>query len=103
MRLVCHHESCLPESPPPDIMLNVAYRVARRIAITIVGFTVLAIGVAMIALPGPAFIVIPVGLGILGLEFAWARRWLNKKAEAVARTVTKSGSEPTPPTPPTQR
>lgn len=86
-------------------MLNVAYRVARRIAITVVGFTVLAIGVAMIALPGPAFIVIPIGLGILGLEFAWARRWLNKvkeKAEAVARTVTKSGSEPTPPTPPTQ-
>jgi tellurite resistance protein TerC len=85
-------------------MLNVAYRVARRIAITVVGFTVLAIGVAMIALPGPAFIVIPIGLGILGLEFAWARRWLNKvkeKAEAVARTVTKSGSEPTPPTPPT--
>jgi tellurite resistance protein TerC len=77
-------------------MLDIAYRLARRIVITVVGFTVLAIGVAMIALPGPAFIVIPVGLGILGLEFAWARRWLKKakeKAEAVARTVTKSGSD----------
>jgi tellurite resistance protein TerC len=31
----------------------------------------------MIALPGPAFIVIPAGLGILALEFAWARRWLR--------------------------
>jgi tellurite resistance protein TerC len=86
-------------------MLNVAYRLARRIAITVVGFTVLAIGVAMIALPGPAFIVIPVGLGILGLEFAWARRWLKtvkEKAEAVAKTVTKS-NDSTPPTstPPT--
>lgn len=80
-------------------MTNVAYRLARRIAISIVGFTVLAIGVAMIALPGPAFIVIPAGLGILGLEFAWARRWLKTvkdKAEAVAKTVTKSG-DPTPP------
>jgi tellurite resistance protein TerC len=80
-------------------MLNVAYRLARRIAITVVGFTVLAIGIAMIALPGPAFIVIPVGLGILGLEFAWARRWLKtvkEKAEAVARTVTKSGDSPPP-------
>ena len=41
----------------------------------------------MIALPGPAFIVIPIGLGILGLEFAWARRWLKtvkEKAEAAA-------------------
>jgi tellurite resistance protein TerC len=83
-------------------MLNVAYRLARRIAISIVGFTVLAIGIAMMVLPGPAFIVIPVGLGILGLEFAWARRWLKtvkEKAEAVARTVTKSGSgsDPAPP------
>jgi tellurite resistance protein TerC len=32
----------------------------------------------MIALPGPAVIVIPAGLGILALEFAWARVWLKK-------------------------
>ena len=48
-------------------MPNIAYRLARRIAVSVVGFTVLAIGIAMIALPGPAFIVIPAGLGILGL------------------------------------
>jgi hypothetical protein len=35
-------------------MTNVAYRIARRIAITVVGFTVLVIGIAMIVLPGPA-------------------------------------------------
>jgi tellurite resistance protein TerC len=77
-------------------MMNVAYRIAKRIAVSVVGFTVLAIGVAMIVLPGPAFVVIPVGLGILGLEFARARRWLKtvkEKAEAVARTVTKSDSK----------
>ena len=78
-------------------MLHATYRLARRIAISILGFTVLAIGIAMMVLPGPAFIVIPIGLGILGLEFAWARRWLKtvkEKAEAVARTVTKSGPGP---------
>jgi tellurite resistance protein TerC len=48
----------------------------RRIAIAVAGFTVLCVGVAMIVLPGPAFIVIPAGLGILALEFAWAKRWL---------------------------
>ncbi len=58
--------------------LLATYRWARRIAIALVGFTVLVIGVAMIVLPGPAVVVIPVGLGILGLEFAWARRWLRK-------------------------
>lgn len=35
-------------------------------------------GVAMLLLPGPAFIVIPIGLAILAAEFRWARRWLSK-------------------------
>ena len=46
----------------------------------------LVVGVCMIVLPGPAFVVIPVGLGILGIEFAWARSWL-KKAKAKAEEV----------------
>jgi uncharacterized protein (TIGR02611 family) len=64
------------------------YRIAKRIAIGIVGGSVLVVGILMIVLPGPAFVVIPVGLGILSLEFAWARIWLKKakaKAEAMAR------------------
>jgi len=63
------------------------YKLAKRIAIGIVGGSVLVIGVLMIVLPGPAFVVIPVGLGILSLEFAWARSWLRKikaKAQSVA-------------------
>ena len=56
----------------------VTYRWARRIAVAIVGGTVLAIGAALLVLPGPAFVVIPVGLAILGAEFAWARAWLRK-------------------------
>ena len=51
---------------------------AKRLIIAVVGFTVLVMGIAMIALPGPAFIVIPVGLGILALEFAWARSLLKR-------------------------
>jgi len=64
------------------------YRIAKRIAIGIVGGSVLVAGVLMIVLPGPAFVVIPVGLGILSLEFAWARIWLKKvkaKAQDMAR------------------
>ena len=51
---------------------------ARRVIIAVVGLTVLAIGIAMILLPGPAFIMIPLGLGILATEFVWARALLNK-------------------------
>ena len=36
------------------------------------------IGICMIVLPGPAIVVIPAGLAILGIEFAWARMMLKK-------------------------
>jgi tellurite resistance protein TerC len=61
--------------------LSTTYKWARRIGITVAGFSVLCVGVAMIVLPGPAFIVIPAGLGILALEFAWARRALVEVKE----------------------
>jgi len=50
----------------------------KRIVIAIVGFTVLLLGVVMIVLPGPAFIIIPLGLAILATEFVWAQRLLTK-------------------------
>jgi uncharacterized protein (TIGR02611 family) len=57
------------------------YKWIKRVAIAVVGFTVLLIGIAMIILPGPAFIVIPAGLGILAIEFAWAKRLLVEAKE----------------------
>jgi tellurite resistance protein TerC len=56
-------------------------RTARKIVIAIIGGTITLVGIALIVLPGPAFIVIPVGLSILATEFLWARRWLNKIRE----------------------
>ncbi|MBP1151887.1 MULTISPECIES: PGPGW domain-containing protein [Methylocaldum] len=53
------------------------YKVARRVVIGVVGSTVVLIGIALIVLPGPAFLLIPLGLAILGIEFAWARHWLR--------------------------
>jgi len=69
------------------------YRWARRIAVAIVGGTVLAIGVALIALPGPAFVVIPLGLAILGVEFAWARSWLRKVKDHSRDLVNSIGGK----------
>ena len=60
---------------------RMTYRLARRIVVSLVGGTVLLIGIALTVLPGPAVVVIPVGLGILSIEFAWARRWLRKVRE----------------------
>jgi len=49
-------------------------KTAKRIIVATVGGTVLAAGIALVVLPGPAFLVIPAGLAILGIEFAWAKR-----------------------------
>lgn len=65
------------------------YKIARRVAVTVVGSTVLAVGVALIVLPGPAVIVIPIGLAILSIEFAWARLWLRR----VRRSISNQGAE----------
>ncbi|WP_010588209.1 PGPGW domain-containing protein [Schlesneria paludicola] len=68
---------------------------ARRVVVFIVGTTVLLIGIAMILLPGPAFIVIPAGLGILATEFVWAKRWLEyakRQVDSLAAAAMKATS-----------
>ncbi len=57
--------------------LRITYKSARRIVIGVVGVSIILVGIAMLVLPGPAFVVIPTGLAILGAEFAFARRWLR--------------------------
>ena len=48
----------------------------RKVIVTLVGLTFIIIGVALIFLPGPAFIIIPIGVAILSLEFKWAKNLL---------------------------
>ncbi|MDQ3677591.1 MAG: PGPGW domain-containing protein [Actinomycetota bacterium] len=49
-----------------------------RVLYVVAGFTVLGAGLAMLLLPGPAFIAIPIGLALLSLEFAWAEGLLGR-------------------------
>lgn len=55
-----------------------------RVMVATVGFLVLLAGLAMLFLPGPAILVIPIGLAILSLEFIWAERLLEKALESGA-------------------
>jgi tellurite resistance protein TerC len=64
--------------------IHFTYKAARRIVVAVVGATVLLLGVVMIVTPGPALVVIPVGLAILSIEFAWARYWLRRMREAIS-------------------
>ena len=72
--------------------MNSAYRWARRIAISLLGGSVLLVGMVMVVTPGPALLLIPAGLAILGAEYGWARDWLKRlKDKANAIVHRKSG------------
>ena len=61
-----------------DSVATSSLRFARKVAVAVIGASVLAFGIALIVLPGPAFVVIPLGLAILATEFLWARRLLRR-------------------------
>jgi hypothetical protein len=90
-------------NPQPTPFLNrAAIKKGKRIIVAAVGGTVLAVGFALVVLPGPAFLVIPAGLAILAMEFAWARRWLRKakgflpgKNSRKKQETPSSSSQPT--------
>jgi len=67
----------------------------KRFLVALMGGTVLLIGLTLIVLPGPAFIVIPAGLAILATEFLWARRALDRCKKFVARIRSRRGADQT--------
>ncbi len=54
-------------------MLTQSARLLRRIALTVLGIVILGVGIAMLVLPGPGFLVVALGFFILSLEYEWAR------------------------------
>jgi tellurite resistance protein TerC len=79
--LAGHRDSAALVSPLADELEDLAeysWKQVRRLVVVLIGASILVIGVAMIVLPGPAIVVIPAGLAILGTEFLWARQLLGK-------------------------
>ncbi|HNP34548.1 MAG TPA: PGPGW domain-containing protein [Woeseiaceae bacterium] len=72
---------------------NGTYKAARRVVVAIVGMTVLLLGVVMLVTPGPGLIVIPLGLAILSIEFAWARYWLRRVRETISSKTAHNQAE----------
>ena len=70
---------------------------ARRVIVFVVGMTVLLFGVSLIVLPGPAIVVIPVGLAILATEFVWARRLFDKVKDKARAFPVVFEKKPEPP------
>jgi uncharacterized protein (TIGR02611 family) len=74
-----------PQPEPPKVVKKLERRREThrdhgkiyRAAFVVAGAVIVLGGLAMLVLPGPAFLVIPIGLAILSLEFAWAGRLLD--------------------------
>lgn len=78
-----------PIANEQEALSQVTMRQVRKIITLVVGSTVLLVGIAMLVLPGPAFVVIPIGLAILAKEFVWAKRWYEKIKEHSENLVDK--------------
>ncbi len=71
---------------------------ARRLAVAVLGGSVLLLAAVLFFTPAPSSLVFLVGLAILGSEFLWAARLLQK-----VKSIRKKDSDPVPeddPTPP---
>ncbi len=66
-----------------EAAMRAVLRHARRLIVLVIGSTVLLLGLILLVTPGPAFLVIPIGLAILSIEFAWARHLLHRVREGV--------------------
>jgi tellurite resistance protein TerC len=80
-------------------MLGVSYRGAKRIAVSVIGGSVLLIGLLLLVLPGPGLPIIFLGLTLLATEFVWARLWLRRLRVSTRRAGRKAlRRKKTPPT-----
>jgi len=61
--------------------------ILKRVLVGIVGGLVTVIGVVALVAPGPGWLIIFAGLGILGTEFAWAARALKTAKGVASRAV----------------
>ena len=68
-----------------EAMLIRSLQQAKRFLKILVGFTLLVLGFLMFFTPGPGWLTILLGLGVLAAEFVWARQLLDRLKKQGAR------------------
>lgn len=71
---------------------EILYKQIRKLVIFLIGISIVLIGCVLFFTPGPAIIVIPVGLAVLATEFIWAKKLLKKFKETTS-SITKSAKD----------
>lgn len=65
-------------------------RAPRRQFLSIVGTTVVLVGVVLIFVPVPVFVVIPAESAILATEFVWARASLKRSKREIGGLASRA-------------
>lgn len=63
---------------------------ARKIVVSLIGFPLLVLGVILIPVPGPGFLLSFLALLILSLEFDWAHKYLHKAKQEFKKVYDKA-------------
>lgn len=80
-----------PLSPELSSLLTTAYRQVQRVFVFVAGSTLVLVGVALLVLPGPGILTIAAGLALLGTQFMWARRWLDRLSAGSRELAGRAG------------
>ena len=86
-------QTTAPAAPRPGALRRIG-RILRRILVTIAGVLVLAIGIVLLPLPGPGWLIIFGGLSILATEYTWAAQLLRAVRDFAARWKSWAGRQP---------
>jgi uncharacterized protein (TIGR02611 family) len=74
---------------PFGVTVRFIFRNGKRIAVSVVGFILLLLGLVMLVTPGPGLLLIVAGLAVLASEYVWAERALNFAREKAQRARDK--------------
>jgi uncharacterized protein (TIGR02611 family) len=78
---------------PFRVTIRFIARNGKRIAVSVAGFVLVVLGLAMLVLPGPGILLVIAGLAVLATEYVWAQRALNfakrKAQEAKDKVLRK--------------
>jgi uncharacterized protein (TIGR02611 family) len=69
-------------------------RLGVKIVVAVLGTLIIAVGVVLLPLPGPGWLIILAGLALLAMEFRWAKRLLRFTRAQLRRwtRLVKEGS-----------
>ena len=70
--------------------MEIIIKHTKRAVVTVFGFVLLILGIIMLVTPGPGWLFIILGLGVLATEYAWAHHLLHKAKLHYEKTKQKA-------------